>query len=117
MRSMKRKGQVTASASLPPQHVADGQVKVELTEGKVGHVAIDGRQQTSEQFIDARLGLQPGDVVDVPQLTERARILNATSDLKVRVALQPGTEFGLTDVALSVIEPPRDTLQLFADNQ
>lgn len=111
------KGQVTASASLGPQRITDGRVKITLTEGRLGAVKVDGREQTSQEFLDRRLALKPGEVVNVPALTDQARLLNRTSDVQVRLSLQPGANFGLTDIALSVIEPPRHTLQFFADNQ
>ena len=110
-------GQVTASASLAPQRITDGRVKITLTEGRLGEVKVEGREQTSQSFFDNRLALRPGEVVNVPELTEQARLLNRTSDVQVRLSLQPGGNFGLTDIALSVIEPPRHTLQFFADNE
>jgi hemolysin activation/secretion protein len=110
-------GQITARASLPPQHITDGAVHIRLTEGKVGKLTIDGLHQTSPGYVERRLDLPQGSVVDTPALTDRVRLLDRTSDVQVRIALQPGQAPGLTDVIADATEPPRDTLQFFYDNQ
>lgn len=53
----------------------------------------------------------------MPQLTNDVTRFNRTNDVQIRALLQPGTNFGLTDLQLAVTEPPRNTLQLFFDNQ
>ncbi len=110
-------GQITARASLPPQQITGGAVRIRLTEGKVGKLTIDGLHQTSPVYVERRLGVPQGSVVDTPALSDRVRWLDRTSDVQVRIALQPGQAPGLTDVIADASEPPRDTLQFFYDNQ
>ncbi len=42
---------------------------------------------------------------------------NRTNDVQMRALLQPGTDFGLTDLQLAITEPAVNTLQPFYDNQ
>jgi len=111
------RGVITGAASLPPQTVTGGIVKVRLVEGRLHKMSIEGNVQTSADYIRAHFPAQPGEVLDSPALAQRVAWFNRTSDVQVRALLQPGAEFGQTDVNLSVVEPARDTLQLFTDNQ
>jgi hemolysin activation/secretion protein len=113
-----QKGIVTGIATLPPQKVEGGTVTIQLTEGRRGRVSIDGNIQTSTQYILDRVRLPPeGEVLDVPQLTSDVTWFNRTNDAQIRILLQPGSSFGLTDVQLAVKEPAINSLQVFADNQ
>jgi hemolysin activation/secretion protein len=111
------KGVVTGNAALPPQTVNAGTVRVKLIEGRLGKLSVEGNVQTAADYIAAHFPMTPGEVVDTPELSREVVWFNRTSDVQVRALLQPGADFGLTDVKLSVIEPARDTLQLFTDNQ
>jgi len=112
-----KKGIITASAILPPQKIIDGVVHIGLVEGKLGKVNLLNRQQTNESYVRDRVPLTPGATVDVPALTDDIEFFNRTNDTQLKALLQPGASFGQTDVVLSLKEPPRDTVQLFVDNQ
>ena len=112
-----RKGVITGNASLPPQEVKNGIVNVRLVEGRLNKVTLEGNVQTSADYIRQNFPLPVGEVLDSPALSQQILRFNRTNDVQVRALLQPGTEFGQTDVQLAVVEPARDTLQLFTDNQ
>lgn len=112
-----KKGIITASAILPPQKIADGVVHIALVEGKLGKVNLLNRQQTNESYVRDRMPLTSGATVNVPALTDAIESFNRTNDTQLKALLQPGASFGQTDVTLSLQEPPRNTVQLFADNQ
>jgi hemolysin activation/secretion protein len=110
-----KKGILTASAVLPPQRIADGVVHIALIEGRLGKMQIEGNEHTSENFIRDRLPLQQGVVVDLPELQNELIYFNKTNDIKLTAAVQPGAEFGLSDVQLSVHEPPQNALSVFVE--
>jgi hemolysin activation/secretion protein len=112
-----QKGLVTANASLPPQKLIGGKLHVRLVEGRVGKATVTGAVQTSPRYIESAVPLEPGHVLDVRRLNKEVVWFNRTNDVQVRALLQPGADFGLTDVELAVTEPARDTLQFFTDNQ
>jgi hemolysin activation/secretion protein len=111
------RGIVTAIATLPPQTATRGVIKVKLTEGRLQKTTVEGNQQTSAAYIQWQVRPRAGEVLDVPQLTNDVTRFNRTNDVQIRALLQPGADFGLTDLQLAVTEPPRNTLQLFYDNQ
>lgn len=111
------RGIVTAIATLPPQTADKGIVKIKLTEGRLQKTSVIGNHQTSESFIRSTVDPPKGEVLDVPQLNRDVVRFNRANEVQLRALLQPGTDFGLTDLQIAVTEPPVNTLQLFVDNQ
>ncbi len=112
-----QRGIVTSIATLPPQTATNGVIKIKLTEGRLQRTSVQGNAQTSATYIQQQVNPPAGEVLDVPQLTSDVTRFNRTNEVQIRALLQPGTDFGLTDLQLAVTEPPRNTLQIFADNQ
>lgn len=112
----QERGLLTARAVIPPQRIENGVVTVRLVEGRLGRLLVEGNDYTSEGYVRGAVDVAPGEVLDVPALTRSLRYFNEGSDVRVSADLRPGAEFGQTDVALKVIEPPRAVLQVFADN-
>lgn len=111
------RGIVTAVATLPEQTVGGGLLKIKLTEGRLQRSSVEGNKQTSEAYVRSRIDPPAGEVLDVPKLNRDVVWFNRTNDVQMRALLQPGTDFGLTDLQLAITEPPVNTLQFFADNQ
>jgi len=111
------KGLVTDSAIVRPQRVAGGVVHVTLVEGRLGKAEVQDNVSTSDNYVLQRLPLDPGAVLDVPKLSDDTIFFNRTSDSQIRVLLQPGASFGQTDVVLAMQEPPRNSLDIFGDNE
>lgn len=112
-----QKGVVTALAFLPEQDLQTGQLRVGLVEGRLGMVTIRDNKNLPADAVAAAIPAQPGAVIDVPKLGADVARFNRTHNAQLQASLQPGESFGLTDIALSVIEPPINVLQLFIDNQ
>lgn len=112
-----QRGIVTAIATLPPQNANNGVVKIKLTEGRLQKTTVEGNKQTSKDYILQGVEHPAGEVLDVPKLNRDVVWFNRTNDVQIRALLQPGSNFGLTDLQFAVTEPPRNTLQLFVDNQ
>ncbi len=112
------RGVVTASAILPPQDLSDRVLNVRLVEGRLGSIAVVGERRTRDQLILDRVRLVKGDrVVDVPTASRDITFSNRSSLMQIRMLLQPGATFGLTDIALGITEPARNQLTAYIDNQ
>jgi hemolysin activation/secretion protein len=111
-----KKGIVTASAILPPQKLTDGNLKVQLVEGRLGKVTVVGDHKTSEKFVFDSVTLARNGVVDVPRAGRDIEFFNKANSAQLRLLLQPGASFGLTDLSLGITEPAQSTLQFFTDN-
>ncbi|WP_114283653.1 ShlB/FhaC/HecB family hemolysin secretion/activation protein [Candidatus Halocynthiibacter alkanivorans] len=113
-----RKGVVTASAVLPPQTLNNGILKVQLVEGTLATVAMSGNKQVPDTFVLERVRLTTGNnTVDVPTAAEDITRFNKVYNAQLRMSLQPGLEFGTTDLALELTEPMTNQLSFFFDNQ
>lgn len=110
------KGYATARAILPPQRIENGQVRVQLVEGRVGEVVLEGNHYMKDGFIRDRLAVQPGELVNPQRLEEELSRFNRLSSGSLSASLQPGKGYGLTDVYVNVNEPPANSLDLFANN-
>lgn len=106
----------TARAVYAQQSIRDGVLHVELVEGRLGKLRIEGLRKTRENFVRRRIDLKPGEVVDTNVLRDDLIYLNATTDLQCKALLQPGEQRGLTDVLVDVTEPSWHSVDLFMDN-
>lgn len=111
------KGQVTASAILPPQKLDGGVLKVGLIEGRIGKVTVTGATRTLPFYLQSQIRATPQSVVDTPELNRRVSIFNRINEVQLRAQLRAGAEFGLTDLELATTEPPRNLAQISYDNQ
>ena len=112
-----RKGIVTGAAFLPPQKLKSGIVQVKIVEGRLGKISVTGANALSNDFVLSHVDLKAGEVVDVPGITRDLAFFNKTGVARIQALMQPGAQFGLTDVELAVTEPPKNLVQLFVDNQ
>ena len=111
------KGIVTAAATLPPQDLKKGDLRIALIEGKLEKVDVKGANRVDAGFIRNHVTTAAGGVVDVPLLTRDIASFNKTGVAQIQASLQAGSSFGLTDILLSVLEPPALSVDLFGDNQ
>lgn len=111
-----KRGLVTDRAVLPPQRVTNGQVRIRLVEGRIGSIDFKSLNYTKPGFVLNRLPLVKGQVLDAAELERSLIYFDRTNDLAVKASLQPGSRFGLTDVLLQAIEPPRYQLNLLLNN-
>jgi hemolysin activation/secretion protein len=110
------RGIVSARALIPPQTIDNGVLRVRLVEGRLGELEIRDAEAIRRWFLEQRLPLQPGAVVDVPALRDALTWINRTTELQLQAALRAGADPGETDVVVSVSEPPRVSAQVFAGN-
>ena len=109
-------GHYNARALLPPQNVDDGEVTVQLVEGRLGQLTLAANESTRDSFLRSRLGLNPDEVVNLSQLSKNIEWLNRTSDIQAQAQLKPGEGFGQTDLMVRVSEPPPFSVTTYVDN-
>lgn len=109
------RGIVTARAYVPPQRIVDGAVRIALIEGRLGELKVAEGKYTSPDYVRPRLSLEAGQIVDLTRLRADIDAFNRTNDMRLQAQLQPGAQIGLTDVLISIAEPPRNSAQFFAD--
>ncbi len=97
----RKKGYLLARAFVPPQDIQNGVVEIDVVEGKIGKIDVEGNKHYSSDFI--RYYFSPAARRGVSEDFERALVLlNEFPDLHVRAFLKPGGKQGTTDVLLKV---------------
>ena len=112
------KGYVTARAYLPEQTVENETIRIELLEGKVGDISIEGNRWTRTRYIRDRITLKKGELFSIQQLEQNLMTFNRYNDgVELNGTLVPGqSEMGTTDVHLKVKERLPFRLTALVDN-
>lgn len=104
-------GYLTVLVDIPEQDVNQGIVRLNVTEGKVGHLRVKGSRYYSLGFIKAQApSLAEGQIPYFPEVQKDIASLNRTSDRRVTPVMKAGKKFGTVDVDLKV----EDNLPLHA---
>jgi hemolysin activation/secretion protein len=109
-------GYATVFVDIPEQQVQDGLVRLQVTEGKVDRVRIQGTRYFSNRWIRESIRqLDEGNVPKLPVLQSELAAVNArTPDLSVTPVLKAGRTPGTVDVNLKVADtlPVHGSLEL-----
>jgi len=84
----------------PEQDVTEGIVQLLVIEARVGEVKVEGLKWFSPEHIRRQIGLQPGDTIEAKPLLADIDYINNNPFRFVRPILQPGKEFGTTDIII-----------------
>ena len=103
----QRNGYISTTAYLPPQKVEDGNVEIVVLEGKYGNISIEGNKWARKKYLNATFlkdkNIQEDKVLNVADIQESLREINATDYIKGAVALQDNEDSEqYTDLTLSV---------------
>lgn len=109
------RGITTARAMLAAQAIQDGVVQVDLIEGRLERLTVQGNTQTDADFVRRRVRQRDGEVVDTDALRTDLIYLNRTTDLRAQALLRAGANPGGTDVLVQLTEPTRRYVDVFVD--
>ena len=112
------KGYVTARAYLPEQTVEKETIRIELLEGKVGDISVEGNRWTRTKYISDRITLRKGELFSIQKLEQNLMTFNRYNDgVELNGTLLPGqSAMGTTDVHLKVKERLPFRLTALVDN-
>ena len=115
--AMRAHGYFLARASLPPQEIQNGLVRIVVSPGRYGSVEVKGNQHYSDRFV--RRFFAPAvdqGYVRARQLERSLLTLNDFTDLRVRATFHPGARTGETDLVLQVADAAPFHVSLDYDN-
>jgi hemolysin activation/secretion protein len=99
------RGYLLARASVPPQTVVDGEVKIDVVEGRIGKISFSGNKRHTDAFLAARTQcLKSGEIVTSSRLESTLLLLNDVPGISAKAVLAPGSEFGATDAEIRITE-------------
>lgn len=103
----QKNGYISTTAYLPPQKVEDGNVEIVVMEGKYGNITIEGNKWARKKYLNATFlrdkNIKEDKVLNIADIQESLRELNATDYIKGAVALQDNEDSEqYTDLTLNV---------------
>ncbi|MBP3820901.1 ShlB/FhaC/HecB family hemolysin secretion/activation protein [bacterium] len=99
------KGYVTARAYLPEQTVANGNIKIELIESKIGNITVENNRYTTDNYILKRMPEKSGQLFDIVDLEKDVLDFNRYHDgVNLSANLKAGQQPGTTDIELTAAE-------------
>lgn len=110
-------GYVTSRARLPDQDFVDGLLVVEVVEGGLGRIHVEGHRRMRAAFVERRLRRIARGPLDARRLAiELERLQRRDWIERVDAVLEPGASPSLHDLRLRVVETDAADLTLFASN-
>jgi hemolysin activation/secretion protein len=111
-----REGFTLASVNVPAQRVEDGIVYLEVVEGRIGRISVEGVTRYRNHVIQGALDpLRTGRLYRGNELEQGLRRLNTLPGLTTRAVLQPGEHYGTSDIVIRGTERHVQG-SVFADN-
>jgi len=116
-RFYRQQGYVLASVYVPAQKVSSGTVRLEIIEGRIGGILIEGELDSYQSsFLLNYFGTDNlGDVVSQAMLEERILLLNDLPGLTAEAVIVPGSEYGTSEIVIQA-EEDRSAVVLRANN-
>jgi hemolysin activation/secretion protein len=113
----RQQGYMLASVYVPAQKVSSGTVRLEIIEGRVSGIQIEGELDSyNPKFILKQFGTANlGEIVSQQMLEERLLLLNNLPGLTAKAVIIPGQEYGTSDVVIEV-EEDRSSVVLRLNN-
>lgn len=103
----RQQGYGLAYVSLPAQTLENGTVRLQVVEGRLGNIAIEGNDRTSNATLINRISdLHTGDVYTTAAMERAVLLLSDLPGVQANAVLSPGQQFGTSDVLFKVKETP-----------
>lgn len=113
----RAQGYVLARAYLPPQKISDGDLLIQVSEGRLGKLRVTARGQASEEQVTARLGrLRLGEAINNSDIEHDLLLLSDLPGVKAESTLSPGAQAGTSDLAVVVNAEPQVSPSVVLDN-
>ena len=104
-RYYRARGYGLAYVAPPAQTIKGGSVRLQVTEGRVGKISIQGNSRTRSAVLEKRTaGLNTGDVYTDAAAERAALLMNDLPGVQARAVLSPGATYGTSDVLFNVEE-------------
>jgi hemolysin activation/secretion protein len=100
-------GYATSGATLPDQDLAGGVLVVQIVEGRIERVEVDGERHFRPSWLARQLVPDREEVVYLPSLEERLQLLQLDPRVRaIRAELRPAAQVGRSILRVTVREAP-----------
>lgn len=112
-----QQGYVTARAYLPEQQVRDGLLTLVVIEGRIESIVLNGDARSADRRRRwLAIPAAPGDMLRLADIEQGVDQLNRAPSAQATLALEPGSEPGMTRVAISTADDRSWRAGLSLDN-
>lgn len=102
----RNNGYLTSFAYIPPQKIENGEIKINILEGKVGNISIQGNKWTRSSYIQKNIlnynNFQGQTIFNANSLRRSLGDMNQRTYLKGQATLQKGIAPETTDIILEI---------------
>ncbi|MBE9129316.1 ShlB/FhaC/HecB family hemolysin secretion/activation protein, partial [Coleofasciculus sp. LEGE 07081] len=110
-------GYVTSGAFIPPQTLTDGTISIEIIEGGLEEIQVNGSRRLKPGYVRSRLAIATQKPLNVPRLLEALRLLQLDPLIEnVSAELSTGSGPGTSLLIVEVAEANPWSSQIFANN-
>ena len=100
-----KNGYGLASVNVPAQKISGGTVKLEVIEGRLSRITVEGNKRHKTKNILGYLGeVKQGEVYRGGNLQESMRKINELPGLKAKAIVAPGDQYGTSDIVIKTDE-------------
>lgn len=112
------RGYINSGAVIPDQDVTDGVVRIDIIEGRLTDITVEGTKTLKPKFVSERLALGAGPPLNINELGERVQILTQSQFIsRINADLKPGDRPGEARLTAQIEEPRPYQLSFIFDNQ
>jgi hemolysin activation/secretion protein len=98
-------GYTLATVNVPAQKMSDGTLRLEVIEGRIAKIDFEGNRRYHEDILSGFVSqTKPGEVYRSTSLAHDLQQLNVLPGLAARAVVEPGTEYGTSNVDVKVQE-------------
>lgn len=102
----KKEGYLTSRAIIPPQEITNGNVVIQIVEGTVGSIKIEGGRWVKADYVMNSFlksnSIEEDKIFNIRALSRSMEELNTPKYLKGQVMLEKGKKTGETDIVLDL---------------
>lgn len=110
-------GYITSGAIVPPQSLQDGVATIQVIEGGVEDIIVEGTTRLRPSYVSSRLGLGAQTPLQIDRLLEQLQLLQISPQIdRISADLQAGTQPGINLLVVSVTEADTFNLGYSFDN-
>lgn len=104
-RYYQQHGYGVARVTVPAQKIVSGSVKLEVIEGHIAAIKIEGNTRTRTNVLRDRMAsLKPGQIYTDVAMERAILLINDLPGLQARALLEPGQAYGTLDVNIKAVE-------------
>lgn len=111
------KGFINSGVIIPDQTIVDGVVKLQIVEGSLSTISVEGNRKFVDSYLQERIALGAGIPLNLAPLQDRLQLLQQDQRIqRIQAELRPGAQPGEADLKVRVEEKPPISIWLSFNN-